>query len=209
MKKHSLIGFVKTKYKSIKFDKSKTTIDVGDFIKFYYGPWEADPKNLKPINGKVSKIYDKGVEITTDYGYMHAEWPRISRIYKLKTSGKLKPIRIPAVNGTSPLPLIDAAMTRISQIIKENCSLKSLTINDTIKNKPSTYSRKLDFEKDGNRISIIIKTKDDTEAVVTGLKRKTSLKLNKQGKVSTSTIKKIISEIQKSIDNKILGVMTL
>lgn len=209
MKKHSLIGLVKNKYKSVKFDKDQTPIILGDFIKFYYGPWEAKEENLKPMDGKVTKLYEKGVEIITDCGWVHAEWCRISRIYKVKTSGKLKQEKIFAVDGNSPIPLIDAAMTRIYQIINEQASLKDLSISDKIKNKPSMYSRKLDFSKDGNCISISVKTKDDMEAVVSGLKRKTTIKPNKNGKISSSTLKKIISEIGKLVHAETLGVMTL
>jgi len=193
-KKHSLIGFIKTKYKSVKF-KNKSDIDIDTFIKFYYGP-SAD----KPIIGKIQKIHPKGVEVYTDYGYFFPSWERIERVFKEKTSGKLKETRIFAVNGTSPIPLIDAAIDRILLQIKSNNI--NVTVSDKRINKSTQYSRIVKIKSKSNMITIELPNKDALEAVVKGLKRKVAIKLNKNGKISSAIIKKIVTaaeEIQKPI----------
>jgi len=204
-KKHSLIGFTKTKYKSVKFE-SREQLKEKDFIKFYYGPFEANPKNLKPIVGKITKLLDKGVEIYTDYGWMHSEWNRIDRVFKIKTTGRLKHSKIPSVSGLSPIPLLDAALDRLKQIIQEEYN--EIQITDVKKNTVSTFSRKLSFKKDGNVISLNIPNKNATEVDVKGLKRKTSLKVAKN-KISQSTFKRILTAIQQLSETNTQGISDL
>jgi hypothetical protein len=194
-KKISLIGFVKSKYKSVKYQKEKEVLSCDNFIKFYYGP-SAD----KPIVGKISKIFPKGVEVYTDYGWMNVIWDRIERVFKEKTSGKLKETRILAVNGTSPIPLIDAAIDRILLQIKNNNI--DVNVSDKRINKSTQYSRIVKIKSKSNMITIELPNKDALEAVVKGLKRKAAIKLNKNGKIPSAIIKKIVNaadEMQKPI----------
>ena len=188
-KKFSLIGFEKSKYKSIKY--TNQTLDIGTFIKFYYGS-NPDPKKLKPVIGKVSKIYPKGVELNTDYGIYHAEWSRIERLFQAKTSGKLKETKLFAVDGLSPLPLIDSAINRILTQIKSNHV--NVDISDKKINSTTIYKRAVKIKAPGKKaISITIKSKDDTEAIIKGLKRNAVIKLNGKGKISSAIIKKVVN----------------
>jgi len=200
-KKHSLIGFVKTKYKSIKFNK-KQDIGVNEFIKFYYGP-RAD----KPIIGKVQKIYPKGVEVYTDYGWFFPSWDVIDRVFKPKITGRIKESKINAVNGTSPLPLIDAAINRIIETLKQKKI--DVKIKDKRINKASEYSRTVDFTHKGKKISIVIDNKNSQTARVVGAPRKTEIKLNKSHKISTSIINKIVKYIEELSKSKKRGVASL
>ncbi|MBW3020724.1 hypothetical protein KY334_05485 [Candidatus Woesearchaeota archaeon] len=75
--KQSFIGFEKRKYKSVKFNHKKQTLCIDDYIKFMYGA------NLdSPIIGRVTQLYDKGVEVCTAYGRMHAKCENISRVFE-------------------------------------------------------------------------------------------------------------------------------
>jgi len=191
-KKISLIGFVKAKHKSVKFNANKEQLRPEDFIKFYYGV-SAD----KPIIGKVTKVLSKGVEVYTDYGWMNVLWERIDRVFKVKTSGKLKETKLLSVDGSSPLPLIDAAIDRIIvQVKNENIPIK---LKDKRLNKTTSYSRHLELKGKSGVITIEVQTKDDSEALIKGLKRKAVIKLNNKGKISSSIIKKVVEGAKKLI----------
>ena len=205
--KHSLIGFVKTKYKSVKFEKNENIKDifVGTYLKFYYGCNE-DPKKLKPVIGKVTRIYNQGVEIYTDYGFMHSIWNRIERVFKIKTTGRMKESKIPSVNGTSSVPILDAILERIKQIIIDK--KYDVDIVDKRKNTANQFSRTLNFKKNGTKISLIIKDKTSETVNVKGFPRKTTLKVT-NGKTSPTVIKKIIKTIENLDSTKTQGVTDL
>ena len=184
-KKFSLIGFVKTKYKSVKY--TGQTLNIGNYIKFYYG---SDPKRYKPIVGKVSNILDKGVEVTTDYGYMHPLWERIERIYVPKTTGRLKENRLPATTSESPLPIIDAAIDRILLKVKE--CIPQIEISDKKINGTTRYRRLVIIDKS---IKIEISDKNAIEATVQNCGKIKKIKVNKNKTITSTTIKKIVDGI--------------
>jgi hypothetical protein len=121
---------------------------------------------------------------------MFPEWDRIDRVFKVKTSGKLRETRILSADFNSPIPLIDAAIDRIITQIKDNKT--NVDISDKRINKKNFYSRLTEIKYKSKVITIEIPDKDAPEALVTGLKKKLSIKLNKSGKISSSIIKKIV-----------------
>jgi hypothetical protein len=182
-KKHSLIGFEKSKLKSIKFE-NKAQANVGKFIKFYYGP-----RGEKPLIGKIQKVCDKGLEVYTDYGWCFPMWDRVDRVFETKITGRIKETKITSVNGLSKLPIIDGVINRIIDILKQTDPF--VKIKDIRSNKAKAFSRKVTI---GN-VKLIIPDNTVDYATVIGCSIK-KIKLNKNNKFPTSKIKKLINDIE-------------
>lgn len=176
--KHSFIGFDKKKYKSVKYDHSKDTLSVNDFVKFMYGA------NLdQPMVGKVDQIFDKGVSLYTDYGTYHSLWEGITRVFHLKTPKSIKETKVKAADSFSAVPILDATLNKL--VIKtKNKFGDKIKIKDNRVDLVTRYARTVIFSNKRAKVTFEIEDKDSKRITVTGSNIKKAYITPKNNKVA-------------------------
>lgn len=187
--KHSLIGFDKKKYKSVKYNHNKHTLNVGDFIKFYYGP-RAD----SPMIGKINKIYGKGVSIYTDCGIYHSLWENISRLFQLKTPKTIKESKVKCADTFSSIPILDAALNKL--VIKCKNNLQQIKIKDNRVDLATRFCRTVKFSKGRTNVTFEIENKDSKRIVVTGTNIKKAYITPKNNKIQSFSMSNNFKKIK-------------
>lgn len=82
--KANLIGFQRSRYKSVKFDKSKHKhlLAEGAFISFWYGVRKVNFSNM--YGRVISSPEKRGVQVYTESGFHAVLWKRIKRVFVRK-----------------------------------------------------------------------------------------------------------------------------
>ena len=177
----------KRQFKQVKFnhDDHSEYIEKRRVVKFYYGV-----ENFSRMIGRITRIYDKGVECLTDYGIYHATWDRIYRIYIPKTTGKVKESNVKACSGLSPVSIFDGVLNRIVNKCKED--YPSIKVNDKRIDLSTRFNRELKFSIGRKSVIFSIENQDSNKIDILGsaLNRKSSVKLNNKGKVSVAALYK-------------------